>query len=169
MLCTSPPGLGSDGKRRVDQPATRHSALGLGCGGHRYVVRPAGHPRSARWRVAWALAHKSGSSSLPDMQPWHFTARPGRWGCLEGRPAGRTCTLGTLPPVLFGDGAWQVDQPDAWYLAPGLGGGGQRRVVRLAGLERLALHCPACMVVVPSGFSSWPGIHARHFAAQPKR
>lgn len=130
--------------RRVDQMDAWHSAPILGDGAHRWVVRMARLAGSALCRAAWAVA-----------------------GAVV-RPAGRTSTLGTLPPGLGGDGAWRLNKPTVWHSAPGLGGCRHRRVVRLAGLAPLALRA-ACEVAGPGGLTSRPDWHARHSATRAVR
>lgn len=102
--------LGGVSEWLVDKLAALHSAPGLGQAGTR------GHPAGrtsmpAPCRPAWAVA-------VP-----------------EGCPAGRTCTLGTLPPVLFGEGARWVDPHDAGYSVPGRGCGRHRRAAWPADLN----------------------------------
>ena len=108
MLGTLTHGLGGGGSWRIDQQAARHSAPSLSGSGHRQVILPAGLACSALSRAAFAVEV------------------PG------GLVPGPTCKLGTLPPSLVGDGVWRVDLPTARHSAPGLGGGGHRRVVQLA-------------------------------------
>ena len=129
---------------------------GLGGGGARRVVLLAGLAGSALCRPAWAVAGTVGSSGLPDLHGRHSVEWPGWWWRPAGCPAGRTSTLGTLPPSVGGDGALRVDQPAAQHSVPGLGGGRHRRVVRPAGLVRSALCRPAWVVMGICRSTRWP-------------
>ena len=167
MLGTLTPNRGGDGARRVVQPARlacstlcRVAWAVEGSSGSTSLLLGTRHP-------AWVVARTGGSSGQLDFHAWYSVDRPRRWRGLEDRPAGRTCTLGTL--------------------MPGQGGDGARRVVQPAGLARSTLCCPASVLTGHIGLTIWPlgtrrpawvvvgtgrsssrpDLHARHFPAWP--
>ena len=168
--------LGGGGARRVDKPAARHSAPGLGSGAHRRDVRPAE-------LLTWHSVERPGQCPSPTGRAAGRSAlgnRPGRWRAQTGCPASWTCSLRPLSSDMGGGGAGRVDQPAGlvrsalaaqpgpWRgpagrtagktsklspLLPCLGGGRAWLVVQQPGLARSS-HCPAAWAVVGPGGSS---------------